>query len=197
MKRGLLLLLVLLGAGGALAQQARRNAAENALTPTRAGAYPILSVPVSHLRPGQPPPPPQVTNPAGDDPQAAQRGMRYFISFNCVGCHAPNGGGGMGPSLSDVKSIYGAEPANLFLSIYQGRPNGMPAWGGSLPESVIWDLVAYVRSIGQKPDGNFGQTISRTPASPQKQQTPAEFVQTANPWAFTEPFGNGKKPDAK
>lgn len=56
-----------------------------------------------------------------------------------VGCHAANGGGGMGPALSEGRFIYGSNPANLFLSIYQGRPNGMPAWGEILPESTIWE----------------------------------------------------------
>ena len=41
---------------------------------------------------------------------------------------------GMGPALSEGQFIYGSSPANLFLSIYQGRPNGMPAWGEILPE---------------------------------------------------------------
>ena len=71
----------------------------------------------------------RIANPLAQDPQAATRGMQDFIQFNCVGCHAPNAGGGMGPALSEGRFIYGSSPANLFLSIYQGRPNGMPTWG--------------------------------------------------------------------
>ena len=36
-----------------------------------------------------------------NDAQAVERGMKYFTAFNCVGCHAANGGGGMGPALSN------------------------------------------------------------------------------------------------
>ena len=54
-------------------------------------------------------------------------GKRLFDQFNCTGCHA-HGGGGMGPPLMDDKWIYGSEPANIFESIVEGRPNGMPAW---------------------------------------------------------------------
>jgi cytochrome c oxidase cbb3-type subunit 3 len=100
----------------------------------------------------------------------------------------------MGPALSEGQFIYGSSPANLFLSIYQGRPNGMPAWGELLPESTIWELVAYVDSIAHPPSATFGRTISRTPPSPAVEQTPSEFLQTANPWSFTSAFSNGQKP---
>jgi cytochrome c oxidase cbb3-type subunit 3 len=120
--------------------------------------------------------------------------MQDFNQFNCVGCHAANAGGGMGPALSEGKFIYGLGPANVFLSIYQGRPNGMPAWGELLPESTIWELVAYVESIAHPPSATFGETISRTPSSPAVEQTPAEFLQTPKPWSFTSRFSNGRQP---
>ena len=120
--------------------------------------------------------------------------MKDFINFNCVGCHAPNAGGGMGVSLSDNQWIYGDSPADIFLSIYQGRPNGMPAWGEALPESTIWELVAYIQSLTEPAGKTFGNTISRMPQSPDKEQVPAENVQTVNPWNFTEDFPSGQKP---
>ena len=40
------------------------------------------------------------------------------------------GGGGIGPPLMDDRWIYGSAPENIYASIVQGRPNGMPAWGG-------------------------------------------------------------------
>jgi len=43
--------------------------------------------------------------------------------------------------------IYGSEPENVFATIVQGRPNGMPAFGGRIPEKEVWQLVAYVRSM--------------------------------------------------
>jgi cytochrome c oxidase cbb3-type subunit 3 len=57
----------------------------------------------------------------------------------------------MGPSLSNSAFIYGGEPENIYLSIFQGRPRGMPAWGGMLPDSVIWDLVTYVQNMSNEP----------------------------------------------
>ena len=170
------------------------EATPGASAPFSASANPILRVPVSGLHPGNVSFTPKINNPLAQDPQAATRGMQDFIQFNCVGCHAPNAGGGMGPALSEGEFIYGASPANLFLSIYQGRPNGMPAWGDILPESTIWELVAYVDSIAHPPSATFGRTISRTPPSPAVEQTPSEFLQTPKPWSFTGAFSNGQKP---
>lgn len=73
-------------------------------------------------------------------------GKRLFIAFNCNGCHA-NGGGGMGPALMDAKWIYGGRPEEIYSTISEGRPNGMPSFGGRLPEYQIWQLAAYVRSL--------------------------------------------------
>jgi len=56
-------------------------------------------------------------------------------------------------------------------------------------------LVAYLQSIKQKQSKNFGRTVSRSPPSPKVQQVPAEFLQTANPWSFTEAFSNGQPPN--
>jgi cytochrome c oxidase cbb3-type subunit III len=154
----------------------------------------LLAVPVTVLFPGAVAQRPPISNPVAGDPMAAQRGMQYFISFNCVGCHADNGGGGMGPALSKDAFIYGNQPENIYLTIMQGRPNGMPAWGGMLPESVIWDLVAYVQNLSDQPAAEWGTTVSRAPQSPTVQQTPAELSATAKPWSQTQPFGNGRKP---
>jgi len=35
----------------------------------------------------------------------------------------------------------------IYATIVQGRPNGMPAFAGKLPATQVWQLVAYVRSL--------------------------------------------------
>ena len=77
---------------------------------------------------------------------AISEGKLLYNTFNCVGCHS-NGGGGMGPPLMDDKWIYGSDPAQVFASIVEGRPNGMPAWRGRIPNYEIWRIVAYVRAM--------------------------------------------------
>jgi cytochrome c oxidase cbb3-type subunit 3 len=146
---------------------------------------------VSGLVPGAPPAAAKIAAPPMDA-AAIERGMKSFTSFNCVGCHADNGGGGMGPALSNRAFVYGDEPAQIYLTIVQGRPNGMPAWGTVLPDTVVWDIVAYVKSISAEPAGDWGRTVSA--AEQPAQQVPAERLQTSTPWAHTQPFTNGQRP---
>lgn len=77
---------------------------------------------------------------------AVSEGKRLFSQFNCVGCHG-HGGGAIGPPLMDAQWIYGSEPENIFASIVEGRPNGMPAFGGKISTTQVWQLAAYVRSM--------------------------------------------------
>lgn len=53
----------------------------------------------------------------------------------------------MGPPLMDDKWIYGSEPEQIFETIVQGRPNGMPAFGNKVVSDQVWQIVAYVRSM--------------------------------------------------
>ena len=75
------------------------------------------------------------------------QGNQLYHKFNCVACHA-EGGGDIGPPLMDDKWIYGSEPRNVFDTIVQGRPNGMPSFRGKLVPSQLYALVAYVRALG-------------------------------------------------
>jgi cytochrome c oxidase cbb3-type subunit 3 len=47
----------------------------------------------------------------------------------------------------DNNWIYGSQPGNIFATIMQGRPNGMPSFRNRIPEYQVWELVAYVRSM--------------------------------------------------
>jgi cytochrome c oxidase cbb3-type subunit 3 len=89
-----------------------------------------------------------IANPYSGQPQAVQEGKDLFIKLNCAGCHAYGATGSMGPDLTDKSWRYGGAPANIYKSIYEGRPKGMPAWSRALPPSEIWKLVAYIQSLG-------------------------------------------------
>ncbi len=107
-----------------------------------------VEVTVSGLRPGGA----SAKPPAGherytENSYQTGEGKRLFVWFNCSGCHA-NGGGGMGPPLMDDRWIYGSEPENIYATILEGRPNGMPSFRGMIPGQQIWQLVAYVRALG-------------------------------------------------
>ena len=95
-------------------------------------------------------PPP--SDPAGDHYQRSAfdvaQGKRLFNWMNCVGCHS-HGGGGMGPALMDNYWLYGGSIQQIYSSIRDGRTNGMPAWKSRLTDQQIWQLAAYVRSMGR------------------------------------------------
>ncbi len=96
--------------------------------------------------------PQTATNPKGQDYEqnayAMAQGKRLFQWFNCTGCHG-NGGGGSGPALIDDKWIYGSSIDNIVATIREGRPNGMPSFRGRIPDDEIWQIAAYVRSMGR------------------------------------------------
>jgi cytochrome c oxidase cbb3-type subunit III len=81
-----------------------------------------------------------------DNADAVNTGERLFKQYNCSGCHS-NGGGGMGPSLMDDEWIYGGRLVQIHQTLVEGRPNGMPAWGGKIPDQQLWQISAYVRSM--------------------------------------------------
>jgi len=96
---------------------------------------------------------------------AVNTGKRLFQQYNCSGCHS-NGGGGMGPDLMDDVWIYGGRLEQIHQTLVEGRPNGMPAWGGKVPDEQLWQLSAYVRSLSlpQTLAARTDNTPSQTPA---------------------------------
>jgi cytochrome c oxidase cbb3-type subunit III len=107
----------------------------------------LNTVQVSGLYPGgspvSSPPPPNVYE---ESAYAVSEGQRLYEQYNCVGCHF-HGGGGIGPPLMDNNWIYGSEPGNIFATIMEGRPNGMPSFRNRIPEYQAWEIVSYVRSL--------------------------------------------------
>ena len=107
----------------------------------------------------------ELKNPYEGDKGAIATGAKLFIGYNCLDCHGADGSGAMGPSFQDGRWHFGGSPAEVFESIYQGRPDGMPAWGGRISNDQIWMLTAYVRSLASKDlsTENFtGKTVERT-----------------------------------
>ena len=106
-----------------------------------------------------------IKNPYERDKSAISTGGKLFIGYNCVDCHGADGSGAMAPSFQDGRWHFGGSPGEVFESIYQGRPDGMPAWGARITNDQIWMLTAYVRSLSSKDlsTENFtGKTIERT-----------------------------------
>lgn len=81
------------------------------------------------------------------DPAARVRGKTVFTT-NCVSCHRPDGGGLIGPNLTDNYWLHGGTPVEIHRTVDQGvLAKGMPAWGKVLPPNQVRDVAAYVISL--------------------------------------------------
>jgi mono/diheme cytochrome c family protein len=105
------------------------------------------------------------TNPYTGRTDAIVTGRQLFTGMNCSGCHSGYAGGGMGPNLRDSLWIYGSSDADLYATIAEGRPNGMPAWGERLPTQQIWQIIAYLRTLGSEAEPVKPPTPTRTTVS--------------------------------
>ena len=108
----------------------------------------------------------QLNNPHEGSANAVETGGKLYVAYNCIDCHGADGGGAMAPSLADGRWHFGGQADEVFESIYQGRPEGMPAWGSLISDDQIWMLVSYVRSLQANKNvttENFtGKTVERT-----------------------------------
>src|SRR5215217_3390743 len=82
-------------------------------------------------------------NPLAGKADAIEAGHSLFGKMNCAGCHAYDLTGGMGPYLTDPSWQYGGKPGEVYHTIAEGTPRGMPAWKDKMAVDEIWQVVAY------------------------------------------------------
>ena len=102
---------------------------------------PMSATPMTGSRQGR-----VTQNPYEDNAYAMTEGQRLYEWYNCSGCHA-RGGGGIGPPFMADVWRYGKDPGNIYASIVEGRPNGMPSWRRKMPEYQVWQIVTYVQTL--------------------------------------------------
>jgi len=66
----------------------------------------------------------------------------------CLNCHGENGQGGICPNLVDNEWKYGSTDDDIYKSISEGRPGGMPNWNKTLGDEKIKSVITYIRSLG-------------------------------------------------
>lgn len=110
-------------------------------------------------------PPPEyagLTNPHEGDPQAIAAGEEIFQT-NCASCHGEQGRGdgpaaqGLDPapaSLADQAMMHDLTDGFLFWRVTEGglmEPfnSAMPAWGDILTEDERWQVISYIRTLGE------------------------------------------------
>ena len=93
------------------------------------------------------------------DPDRVAAGAVLYAG-QCAACHSPDGGGLIGPNMTDSYFIHGASNTDLYEVIRVGVPEkGMAPWESVYTTDERASLVAFVRSL----EGT-------TPASPKDPQ---------------------------
>ena len=74
---------------------------------------------------------------------------KKIFEANCAACHRADGGGTIGPNLTDEKWILGGGIKNVFNTVTKGGRDGkgMVAWKGTLKPSEIQKVASYVLSL--------------------------------------------------
>ncbi|MGO1750874.1 MAG: cbb3-type cytochrome c oxidase N-terminal domain-containing protein [Psychroflexus sp.] len=74
---------------------------------------------------------------------------KTIYNTNCVACHKADGGGGIGPNLTDDHWILGGGIQNVYKTISEGGRSGkgMVAWKNDLSPSEMQKTASYVISL--------------------------------------------------
>ena len=106
---------------------------------------------------------------------------------NCAVCHAKDGGGGVGPNLTDAYWIHGADIKSVFTTVSEGVPTkGMIPWKGKLNPKDIQDVSNYILSLAG--------TTPANPKEPQGEKIKREQAEERIEEAIENPEGDNPGP---
>jgi len=74
---------------------------------------------------------------------------KAIFTANCVACHRADGGGQIGPNLTDDQWILGGGIKNVFHTLMNGGRDGkgMISWKGTLKPKQMQEVASYVLSL--------------------------------------------------
>ena len=79
--------------------------------------------------------------------EEVEEGKEAYVK-NCVACHRADGGGLIGPNLTDDYWIHGAALDSIYTVVSSGvLEKGMPPWGKVLSPKDLERVVAYVSTL--------------------------------------------------
>jgi len=82
-----------------------------------------------------------------NDPEPLANGKKTFGTL-CAPCHRPDGGGLVGPNLTDDYWIHGSNFADNVTTIWNGVPaKGMITWKNMLKPNEIHDVASYIYTL--------------------------------------------------
>jgi cytochrome c oxidase cbb3-type subunit 3 len=83
---------------------------------------------------------------------AGERIFQSTTPLSCAFCHKPDGSGQTGPNLTDDAWVYGGSAMDVYTTIMEGRPNGMPAWkanGSLFAQRATAYLMAKIKNTNR------------------------------------------------
>ena len=84
---------------------------------------------------------------AAADSTLVTTGQAIFVS-RCATCHAVDGGGQVGPNLTDDFTLHGYSRASIVKVIHDGVPaKGMLSWKNQLSRDEIYAVGLYVHGL--------------------------------------------------
>jgi cytochrome c oxidase cbb3-type subunit 3 len=84
------------------------------------------------------------------NPSTVAEGRDIFTS-TCASCHRADGGGLVGPNLTDGYWLHGDQPVDIYKTVHDGWPaKGMPNWSSQLGDKRVAAAVAYVLTLKDK-----------------------------------------------
>ena len=104
---------------------------------------------------------------AAHEPTVVALGKAVF-DVTCSACHRPDGGGNIGPNLTDEFWIHGNRPTEILDLVATGVVDkGMPAWGQTLPAAKVRAAAVYVLTLrGTHPPAPKAPQGTRAPERP-------------------------------
>lgn len=113
-----------------------------------------------------------------DDAASLADGKQVYDN-NCAACHRADGGGGIGPNLTDEYWIHGGTIQEIFTTIKVGVPEkGMIPWEPLLSPSQMQNVASYIMTLvgTNPPDAKAPQGEVTSPGSEEAEADSVEVV---------------------
>ncbi len=104
---------------------------------------------------------------------------KNIFETNCVACHMSDGGGGIGPNLTDENWILGGGIKNVFKTILEGGRDGkgMISWKATLKPLEMAQVASYVLTFQGTTPANPKAPEGEIWIDPEKQQPADDSTQ--------------------
>lgn len=104
------------------------------------------------------------------DAADVKAGKDIFVA-NCAACHLADGGGSVGPNLTDDYWLHGGSVKDVFKTIKYGWPDkGMKSWKDDFSPMQIAQLTSFIKTLKgttpAKPKEKQGDFYSESSAAP-------------------------------